>query len=133
MNAVFADSFYFFALLNPNDEAHGRAAAFSASFDLAATGAAAAFGGRPGPRFTAAGAAAAAFGAALGAALGAATVSWIYRSPLAATGRATSIGIPIMRPGAATFKPCRVSSPSTLSHVDRPSIDRESRLLDRLT
>ena len=33
MNAVFADSFYFFALLNPNDESHGRVRAFSGTFD----------------------------------------------------------------------------------------------------
>jgi predicted nucleic acid-binding protein len=29
MKTVFADSFYFFALLNPNDPAHGKAVAFS--------------------------------------------------------------------------------------------------------
>lgn len=33
MNRVFADSFYFFALLNPRDEAHPQAKAFSDRFD----------------------------------------------------------------------------------------------------
>jgi uncharacterized protein len=32
MNIVFADSFYFFALLNERDSAHAKAAAFSAEF-----------------------------------------------------------------------------------------------------
>ena len=32
MKAVFADSFYFFALANPNDPAHGRAVAFVKTF-----------------------------------------------------------------------------------------------------
>jgi hypothetical protein len=29
MKSVFADSYYFFALLNPNDPAHAKAVAFS--------------------------------------------------------------------------------------------------------
>ncbi|MHB1155557.1 MAG: type II toxin-antitoxin system VapC family toxin [Phycisphaerales bacterium] len=33
MNAVFADSFYFFAILNPGDPAHQRACRFSEKFD----------------------------------------------------------------------------------------------------
>jgi len=33
VKAVFADSFYFFALLNPNDAAHQRAADFARSFE----------------------------------------------------------------------------------------------------
>jgi predicted nucleic acid-binding protein len=32
MSLLFADSFYFFALLNPNDAAHGKASAFTASY-----------------------------------------------------------------------------------------------------
>ena len=32
MNAVFADTFYFFALLNPRDSAHPRASAFARTF-----------------------------------------------------------------------------------------------------
>jgi predicted nucleic acid-binding protein len=32
MKVVFADSFYFFALVNPNDPAHVRAASFTKSF-----------------------------------------------------------------------------------------------------
>ena len=34
MTEVFADSFYFFALINPNDQAHQRALEFSESVDL---------------------------------------------------------------------------------------------------
>ena len=33
MTGVFADSFYFFALINPNDEAHRRAVGLSQSLD----------------------------------------------------------------------------------------------------
>jgi predicted nucleic acid-binding protein len=33
MNAVFADTFYFLALVNPKDQAHQRALDFSAAFD----------------------------------------------------------------------------------------------------
>jgi predicted nucleic acid-binding protein len=33
VKGVFADSFYFFALLNPRDAAHGRALEFSRAFD----------------------------------------------------------------------------------------------------
>jgi uncharacterized protein len=33
MNAVFADTFYFLALVNPKDQAHQKAVDFSAAFD----------------------------------------------------------------------------------------------------
>jgi predicted nucleic acid-binding protein len=33
MNRVFADSFYFFAILNPNDAAHARALAYASAHD----------------------------------------------------------------------------------------------------
>ena len=32
MRAVFADSFYYFALVNASDPAHGKATAFTASY-----------------------------------------------------------------------------------------------------
>ena len=32
MSAVFADTFYFLALLNPRDQAHARVLAFTAAF-----------------------------------------------------------------------------------------------------
>ncbi len=34
MTGVFADSYYFFALLNPNDQAHRRATEFSQARNL---------------------------------------------------------------------------------------------------
>lgn len=52
MKTVFADTFYFLALLNASDHAHGRADAFTSSFTgrLLTTGWVLA-GGRPQPGF----------------------------------------------------------------------------------